>query len=204
MLELEDRLRKLFPFPAPEPGQIPREILIIRGICDVVEEHLTIFGTEFPDLYSEGNGARKQTGKLEKYLSTAAKEQEASLDKCHDLLEEFEILIQGPAKPLIERYNTRNAEVIAGKRVQALRHLRATLPTRYSARNGRPVEQVKHVLTKQLQHIFSKHELPIKQSSRTTDSLSFKISTAVRDALKFHSFDMSESLKATKRRSTPR
>jgi hypothetical protein len=204
MQELERRLKKLFRFPVPAPAQIPKEALIIRAICDVVEEHLTIFGTEFPDLYSEGNGARKQTGKLEKYLSTAAKEQEASLDKCHDLLEEFEMLIQGPAQPLIERYNTRNAEVIAGKRVQALRHLRATLPTRYSAPNGRPVEHVKHVLTKQLQHIFSKHELPIKQSSRTTDSLSFKISTAVRDALKFHSFDMSESLKATKRRSTPR
>ncbi|MEN9846098.1 MAG: hypothetical protein RIS36_1245 [Pseudomonadota bacterium] len=204
MQDLERRLIKLLPFPVPAPAQIPKEALIIRAICDVVEEHLTVFVTEFPDLYSERTGARKPTGKLEKYLSTAAKAQEASLGKCHDLLEEFEILIQGSAKPLIERYNTRDAEVIAGKRVQALRHLRATLPTRYSAPNGRPVEQVKHVLTKQLQHIFSKHGQPIKQSSRTTDSLSFKISIAVRDALKFHSFDMSESLKAAKRRSTPR
>lgn len=204
MQELERRLKKLLPFPVPAPAQIPKEVLIIRSICDVVEEHLTSFATEFPDLYSEGNGTRKRIGKLEKYLSTAAKAQEASLSKCHDLLGEFEILILGPAKPLIERYINRDAEVIAGKRIRALRHLRASLPTRHSAPNGRPVEHVKHVLTRQLQHIFSKHGLPIKQNSRTTDSLSFKISTAVRDALKFHRFDMSESLKSTKRRSTPR
>jgi hypothetical protein len=204
MQELERRLKQLLPFPEPVPAQVPKEALIIRAICDVVADHLTIFATEFPDLYSEETGARKRARKLEKYLSTAAEAQESSLGKCHDLLEEFEILIQGPAKPLIERYITRDAEVIAGKRVQALRHLRAALPTRYSAPNGRPVEHVKHVLTRQLKHIFSKHGLPIKQNSRTTDSLSFKISTAVRDALKFHRFDMSESLKSTKRRSTPR
>lgn len=196
--KLKEQLSKLKRLPKSTRDSI------IKGILAIVEEHLKTFVREFPDLYSDLNRVSNAKKGLEVCLGKAAKKQESDVKKCYKLLEQLETLLQGSARTLIQRYRTKNSDMIAHKRISALYHLRSVLPQKYSAANGCPIQQVKHVLTKQLKYIFDKHKRPIKQSSRIRDSLACEISGAVRDALKFHTFDMNDSLQSTKRRTTSR
>jgi hypothetical protein len=165
--KLRDQIERLLLTKEP-PTKCP---LFVRRICEVVEQHLEALVVEFPDLYCVENRAKSKTEALESYLSRAAKIQQRDLNKCYALLDQFEGLIQSSARPLIERYSNNNSEAVADKRMNAVRHLRSILPAQYSAPNGRPVEQMKHVLAKQLEQIFLNHDLPIKQSSVNADSL---------------------------------
>lgn len=203
LAKLEQQLLEVLPLPQTDQDLLSRKS-ICRAILAVVEEHLQTFTFEFPHLYRDFSRVSSSRAGLEGYLGKAAKRQESDIKKCHKLLDEFENLIQGSARPLIERYRTKSSATIAHQRMCALRHLRSIVPEKYSAANGRPIEQVKHVLAGQLKHVFLKHNLPIKQNGRIRDSLAFRISKAVRDALKFRSFDINESFKATRRRTTPR